>query len=118
MKKIISLIIVLVLALTVAAASADAVFRTLDDIKASGVINIGVFSDKNPFGYVDEYGEYQGYDVYFARRIAEDLGVEVNFVSTEAANRVEYLETGKVDIILANFTVTPERAEKVDFALP
>ena len=41
-----------------------------------------------------------------------------DYVSTEAANRVEYLETGKVDIVLANFTVTAERAEKVDFALP
>ncbi len=119
MKKIIAVVIVLVLTLSLAAAaSADVVYRTLDEIKASGTINIGVFSDKNPFGYVDENGEYQGYDVYFARRIAEDLGVELNFVSTEAANRVEYLETGKVDIILANFTVTPERAEKVDFALP
>lgn len=95
-----------------------AVFRTLDEITASGTINIGVFSDKNPFGYVDEFGEYQGYDVYFAERIGKDLGVEINYVSTEAANRVEYLETGKVDIILANFTVTAERAEKVDFALP
>lgn len=94
------------------------VYRTLDQIKESGTVNIGVFSDKNPFGYVDENGEYQGYDVYFARRIGEDLGVEINYVSTEAANRVEYLETGKVDIILANFTVTDERAEKVDFALP
>ena len=93
-------------------------FRTLDEIKADGTVNIGVFSDKNPFGYVDENGEYQGYDVYFARRLAEDLGVEANFVSTEAANRIEYLQTGKVDIILANFTVTPERAEEVDFALP
>ena len=94
------------------------IYRTLDEIQADGTINIGVFSDKNPFGYVDEYGEYQGYDVYFANRIAEDLGVKVNFVSTEAANRIEYLQTGKVDIILANFTVTPERAEEVDFALP
>lgn len=93
-------------------------FRTLDEIKESGTINIGVFSDKNPFGYVDENGEYQGYDVYFAKRLAKDLGVELNFVSTEAANRIEYLQTGKVDIILANFTVTPERAEEVDFALP
>lgn len=95
-----------------------AVYRTLDEIKQSGKINIGVFSDKNPFGYVDENGKYQGYDVYFANRIGEDLGVEVNFVSTEAANRIEYLQTGKVDLILANFTVTPERAEEVDFALP
>lgn len=94
------------------------VYRTLDEIKDSGEINIGVFSDKNPFGYVDENNEYQGYDVYFAERIGTDLGVDVNYVSTEAANRVEYLETGKVDIILANFTVTDERAEKVDFALP
>lgn len=94
------------------------VYRTLDQIKESGTINIGVFSDKNPFGYVDENGEYQGYDVYFARRLGEDLGVEINFVSTEAANRIEYLQTGKVDVILANFTVTPERAEEVDFALP
>ena len=118
MKKIIALVIALVLTLSLTAASADDIFRTLDEIKASGTINIGVFSDKNPFGYVDENGEYQGYDVYFARRIGEDLGVEINFVSTEAASRVEYLETGKVDIVLANFTVTPERAEKVDFALP
>ena len=47
--------------------------------------------------------------IYFANRLAEDLGVKVNYVSTEAANRIEYLQTGKVDVILANFTVTPER---------
>lgn len=94
------------------------VYRTVDEIKASGVINIGVFSDKSPFGYVDENGQYQGYDVYFANRIGQDLGVKINYVSTEAANRIEYLQTGKVDIILANFTVTPERAQAVDFASP
>lgn len=99
-------------------ASSSAGFRTLDEIKESGTINIGVFSDKSPFGYVDENGEYAGYDVYFAERIGKDLGVEINYVSTEAANRIEYLQTGKVDIILANFTVTEERAEEVDFALP
>ena len=98
--------------------STETGYRTLEEIVEDGTINIGVFSDKAPFGYVDENGEYQGYDVYFANRLAEDLGVEVNFVSTEAANRVEYLQTGKVDIILANFTVTDERAEQVDFASP
>lgn len=103
---------------TADAAKGNEVYRTLDEIKESGTINIGVFSDKTPFGYVDENGEYQGYDIYFANRIGEDLGVKVNFVSTEAANRIEYLQTGKVDIILANFTVTDERKEEVDFALP
>ena len=60
------------------AAEEDAVYRSVDEIKESGTINIGVFSDKSPFGYVDEYGEYQGYDVYFANRIAQDLGVELS----------------------------------------
>ena len=59
-RNIVALVIALVLTLSlVAVASADTVFRTLDEIKASGTINIGVFSDKNPFGYVDENGEYQ-----------------------------------------------------------
>lgn len=101
-----------------ASGASDAEYRTVDEIKESGTINIGVFSDKSPFGYVDENGDYQGYDVYFAERIGKDLGVDINYVSTEAASRIEYLQTGKVDIILANFTVTEERAEEVDFALP
>ena len=103
---------------TAAAAASNASFRTLDEIKESGKIVIGVFSDKAPFGYVDENGDYQGYDVYFAERIAQDLGVEVEYVSTDPASRVEYVATGKVDLILANFTVTEERAQQVDFALP
>ena len=133
MKKLIKKIGAVFLSLTVAAsllagcgakqdvaAAADTKgsFRTLDEIKSSGTVNIGVFSDKSPFGYVDENGAYQGYDVYFGNRIGQDLGVKINYVSTEAANRIEYLQTGKVDIILANFTVTPERAQEVDFALP
>lgn len=101
-----------------AAAEAAASFRTLDEIRDSGKIVIGVFSDKAPFGYVDENGEYQGYDVYFAERIGHDLGVDVEYVSTDPASRVEYVATGKVDLILANFTVTEERAQQVDFALP
>ena len=98
--------------------AASGSYRTVDQIKESGEITIGVFSDKNPFGYVDNDGKFQGYDVYFAERIAKDLGVELKLVPGEAASRVEFLETAKVDIILANFTVTDERKEKVDFALP
>lgn len=101
-----------------AGASSNGGFRTVEEIQESGTIRIGVFSDKSPFGYVDENGEYQGYDVYFAERIGQDLGVDIEYVSTEAASRIEYLQTGKVDIILANFTVTNERKEEVDFALP
>lgn len=103
---------------TAFSASAKPKFRTVEQIKKSKVLKVAVFSDKKPFGYVDEYGKYQGYDIYFAERIAKDLGVKIKYVPVEAAARVEVLETGKVDITLANFTVTPARAEKVDFALP
>ncbi len=119
MKKSIKTIIALgLVALTSFSAFAKPKFRTVEQIKKSGIIKIAVFSDKKPFGYVDEYGKYQGYDVYFGNRIAKDLGVKVKYVPVEAAARVEVLETGKVDLVLANFTVTPARAEKVDFALP
>lgn len=118
--KHIARIISLILALTLLTAPALAAssFRTVDEIRKSGKLIIGVFSDKKPFGYVDENGTYQGYDVFFARRLAEDLGVEPELVSVDAPNRVEFLMSAKVDVILANFTVTPERAEVVDFALP
>lgn len=90
-------------------------------IKKEGTIRIGVFGDKPPFGYVDSAGKNAGYDVVFAKRIAKELLGDENkatFILVEAANRVEFLKSNKVDVILANFTQTPERAEQVDFALP
>ena len=121
MKKLnkifaLTLALALVFSLTVSASAEG--YRTLDEIKASGKLVIGLFSDKKPFGYIDEYGEYQGYDVYLARRLAEDLGVELVPVSLDAPNRIEFLQSFKVDIVLANFTYTEERAAQVDFALP
>jgi polar amino acid transport system substrate-binding protein len=94
---------------------------SIADIKKRGTIKIGVFSDKPPFGYVDSNGKNQGFDVYIAKRFAKDLlgdETKVEFVLVEAANRVAYLESNKVDLIMANFTVTDERKQKVDFANP
>ncbi|BCZ45962.1 amino acid ABC transporter substrate-binding protein [Clostridium gelidum] len=94
---------------------------SIDEIKKRGTIKIGVFSDKAPFGYVDSNGKNQGFDVYIAKRFATDLlGDEskVEFVLVDAASRVAYLESKKVDIIMANFTVTDERKQKVDFTNP
>ena len=115
--KIFSLVLALALVLSSSLALADG-FRTLDEIKDSKKIVIGLFSDKKPFGYVDEYGNYQGYDVYLARRLAEDLGVSLEIVSLDAPNRIEFLQSFKVDVVLANFTYTEDRAQQVDFALP
>ena len=92
--------------------------RTLDEIKKFGELKVAVFSDKAPFGYVDKDGNYAGYDVYFAARLAKDLGVKAAYTSVDPAARVDVLTSNKVDVTLANFTVTDERKEKVDFAKP
>lgn len=93
----------------------------LDSIKQRGELIVGVFGDKPPFGYVDANGANMGFDIVIARQIAKDLlGDEnkIKFVLVEAANRVEFLRANKVDIIMANFTKTPQREEVVDFAKP
>ena len=101
-----------------AAESNNAGFRTLEEIQASGKVIIGVFSDKSPFGYVDENGQYQGLRCIFWQQTGTGPGRGARICLDRGGYRIEYLQTGKVDIILANFTVTPERAEEVDFALP
>ncbi|MBJ9977642.1 transporter substrate-binding domain-containing protein [Pseudomonas sp. S75] len=93
----------------------------LDTVKARDKLIVGVFSDKPPFGFVDEQGEYVGFDTDIAKRLAKDLlGDEkkVEFVVVEPASRIPFLQSDKVDLILANMTVTPERAQAVDFTHP
>lgn len=95
--------------------------KELAQIKQDGVIRVAVFGDKPPFGYVDANGKNQGFDVEIAKEISTALlgsPDKVEFVLTEAANRVEYLRSDKVDLVLANFTQTPQRVEVVDFASP
>ncbi|RML92605.1 Glutamine/glutamate ABC transporter, periplasmic glutamine/glutamate-binding protein, partial [Pseudomonas syringae pv. maculicola] len=80
-----------------------------------------MFSDKPPFGFVNEQGQYVGFDTDLGKRFAKDLlGDEkkVEFVVVEPASRIPFLQSDKVDLILANMTVTPERAEAVDFTHP
>lgn len=128
MKKLLTVLMIATLALGLVAcggveeegapATDKAGVRTIDEIKKSGEITIGVFGDKKPFGYMDEKGQFKGYDIALGDRIAKELGVKVKYVSVEAASRVEYLNANKIDLLLANFTITDERKEQVDFALP
>lgn len=90
----------------------------VSEIKRRGYIRVAVFGDLPPYGWVDSHGKRVGYDVYLAHRIAKDLGVKIRFIQVNANNRVDTLNSNKADIVLANFTVTPERREVVDFAKP
>lgn len=91
----------------------------LDDIQKRGEIKIAVFDSNPPFGYVDEQSKtITGLDVDYAKAIAEALNVNVTLVPTNPANRIPILTSQKADLIVANFTVTPERAKAVDFSVP
>ena len=85
-------------------------------IKKRGVLRVAVFGDLPPYGWVDDHGNRLGYDVRLARQMAKDLGVKVKFIQVNANNRVDTLNSNKADIVLANFTETPERKQVVDFA--
>lgn len=90
-----------------------------DDIQKRGEIKIAVFDSNPPFGYVDEKtNKIVGLDVDYANAIAKALNVKVDLVPTNPANRIPLLTSQKADLIVANFTVTDERAKAVDFSLP
>ncbi|WMY95404.1 MAG: transporter substrate-binding domain-containing protein [Arsenophonus sp.] len=91
----------------------------LESIKKLGIIRIAVFDSNPPFGFIDPKSKkIVGYDVDIAQAIAKDFGVKVFLRSTNPANRIALLTSGKVDLISANFTITNERAKQVDFSIP
>lgn len=127
MKKILAILTGLVLVVWMAgcslntSGSQNAEPGSIAAIKKADTIKIGIFSDDAPFCYQDADGSFKGYDVEFGKRIAKELlGDEnkITWVVVNPADRVAYLQTGKVDLMLADFTVTAERAKSVDFTLP
>lgn len=91
---------------------------SVDDIKAAGTIRIAVFGDLPPYGYVKNDGARAGLDVRLGEQFAADLGVKPEWVQVNADSRVDALKSDKVDVVLANFTVTEDRKNVVDFADP
>ena len=91
------------------------------DIKKRGKIIVGVRSDTRPFGYRDINGNLQGFDIDLARAIAKHIFADSNaieFVPVTAANRIQMLNSGKVDILIATMSITNQRSLVVDFSDP
>ncbi len=91
---------------------------TVEDIKAAGKVRIAVFGDLPPYGYVKNDGARAGLDVRIGEQLASDLGVTPEWTQVNADSRVDALKSDKVDLVLANFTVTEDRKNVVDFANP
>ncbi|WP_042444043.1 transporter substrate-binding domain-containing protein [Azospirillum sp. B510] len=95
------------------AAQADA---TLDRIKQRGSLVAGVILSGAPFGYIDAKSQEQkGFNIDLATELARGLGVKLETVTVTPPNRVQFLQQGKVDLLIANMSWTEERAEMLDF---
>ncbi len=107
------------LALTLAAAFAlPAAAQTVADIKKKGEITIGMLVDFPPYGTTNAQNQPDGYDADVAKLLAKDLGVKANIVPVTGPNRIPFLLTNKVDVLVASLAITPERAKQVDFSTP
>ena len=92
--------------------------NALDRIIAAGVIRIAVPNDLAPFGSADAKGKPEGYDIDVARLLAEDLGVKLDLIPVISVNRIPWLMSGHVDLVIANLGVSPERAKAIAFSAP
>ena len=92
---------------------------TLDKITSADKVVIGIKTDYAPFGFIDKDGKNAGLEIDIARQIGQSLlGSEdkVEFVPVVAANRIDFLKQGKVDVVIATMTDTEERRKVIDFS--
>lgn len=90
----------------------------LEDVKSRGMLSVGVKNDYRPFGYIDAAGDTIGFEIDLAKYIAEKIigpGAEVELVPVVASNRIELLNAGRIDLIIATLGVNEDRKKVIDF---
>jgi polar amino acid transport system substrate-binding protein len=97
---------------------ATAQAQSVDEIKKKGELTVGVLVDFPPYGTVNSANEPDGYDADVARLLAKDWGVKLKLVPVTGPNRIPFLLTNKVDLLIASLAITPERAKQVEFSKP
>ncbi|SHI23082.1 transporter substrate-binding domain-containing protein [Pollutimonas bauzanensis] len=103
-------------ALALGAAPAGA--ETIDQVKEKGELTIGMLVDFPPYGILNAENKPDGYDADVAKQLAKELGVKINIIGVTGPNRIPYLLTNKVDMLIASLAITPERAKQVQFSHP
>jgi len=103
---------------TLAAIVPSANAQSSAEIKKKGEVTIGMLVDFPPYGTTNTANQPDGYDADVARLLAKDLGVKLNLVPVTGPNRIPFLLTNKVDLLVASLAITPERAKQVQFSKP
>ena len=92
--------------------------QSLADLKKKGELTVGMLVDFPPYGTLNASNQPDGYDADVARLLAEDLGMKLKLVPVTGPNRIPFLLTNKVDLLVASLAITPERARQVKFSRP
>ncbi len=90
----------------------------IDDIKKRGVLKVGVKADYKPYGFRDPSGKIVGIEPELAGDVAKKLGVKVEFIPVVSSNRMQFLQQGKVDLMIATMTDKPARRKVVSIVDP
>jgi polar amino acid transport system substrate-binding protein len=106
------------LAAALSCVAAPATAQTVEELKKKGEINVGLLVDFPPYGTMNAQNQPDGYDADVARLLGKDLGLKVNLIPVTGPNRIPFLLTNKVDVLVASLAVTPERAKQVQFSKP
>jgi len=107
-----------VAALLLAGVAHSAMADQLDDIKKAGKIRVAIAMGTPLFSYADANLQPAGSDVDTAAALAKDLGVKLELVQITNAARVPTLQAKRADLVIADLSITPERAKVVDFSIP
>jgi len=102
----------------VAAIAAPSARADIKEILDKGVLRIGTQMDNPPFGFVDPQGKPSGFDIDLGEMIGKALGVKVQVEQIIGANRIPFLLTNKIDLVVSGMGATPERAVQVMFTAP
>ncbi|GMO32276.1 MAG: transporter substrate-binding domain-containing protein [Termitinemataceae bacterium] len=119
-KKIISAVLA-VLVLSIAGCSKKDTQRTIEDIKKSGTLKVGVKADVPGFGLQGASGDYEGLEIDIARLFAQDIfgdDSKITLTPVTAKTRGPLIDNGDVDMIIATFTITEERKLSYNFTMP
>ncbi len=96
---------------------ADSASSALDRVEEDGTVRIGVRNDNPPMSFIDDQGEWVGFDLELAQAVADELGADLELVAVDGTTRISFIESGQVDMSVASMNHTRSRDEAIDFSI-